>query len=238
MRIHFPECLLSHDREDGYWTLRVLSEWTGSWFPFRFFNENERNWTLELQGWVFSSPRQSKLLSLGSHQPCSSLQGLFWDIWRRSLCLQDVFACLPPPLLKAGACFCLLHLCIFCSECRSFQEKSVEWTWAIMAKLTLNGWHHLRAVRMLPHARHGAMAPAAGRKGRLSISFTKYTFCLSFTKYRPFPHNFPLPNDFSRAFLHWNSLKPFSFYSFCKELSGKYFKLYDFCPAALRKLWR
>lgn len=164
---------------------------------------------------------------------CKGSSGIF-DVGH-FVCKICLHVCLPL-FSEAGACFRLLHLCIFCSECRSFQEKSVEWTWAIMAKITLNGWHHLRAVCMLPHGRHGAMPPAAGRKGRLSISFTKYTFCLSFTKYRPFPHNFPLPNDFSRAFLHWNSLKAFSFYSFCKELSGKYFKLYDFCPAALRKL--
>lgn len=94
-----------------------------------------------------------------------------------------------------------------------------------MAKTTLGWVASLGSVHKPPHGHHG---PWSCRwKKRRAVR----TVCLSFTKYTSFSHNFPLPNDFSRTFLHWRSLRAASFYSFGKELSGKYFKLNGFCPA-------
>ena len=92
-----------------------------------------------------------------------------------------------------------------------------------MAKTTLGWVASLGSVHKPPHGHHG---PWSCRwKKRRAVR----TVCLSFTKYTSFSHNFPLPNDFSRNFLHWRSLRAASFYSFSKELSGKYFKLNGFC---------
>lgn len=72
MRNHFPECQLSHGREDGYRMLHVLSEWTGSSFHLGSFMrmKETRPWTVGLQSSPNLPGRES--FFLGFHQPCSS----------------------------------------------------------------------------------------------------------------------------------------------------------------------
>lgn len=80
---------------------------------------------------------------------------------------------------EAGDGFHLLYLCISCSGDRSLQEKSVEWIWAMMAKITLDRWHHLGAVSKLLCRHHGSMLSAAGRKNSLALG---HIACMSFYK--------------------------------------------------------
>lgn len=81
-----------------------------------------------------------RALSLASCQPCSCLYKSSSGILDSGNFVLKI--CLALCLLQcpeAGDHFCLLCLCIFCCECRSFHKKPVERIGAMMAKITL-GW--------------------------------------------------------------------------------------------------